>query len=1278
MDLAFDVMRHLLARQIDRLMGLKRSAHLLMVRRTNEGQSSTSGISGGGSDSVAEAMLLNWLSVCLFKYSKEVVSGPLYLLNSAIKHQIEKGPVDAVTGVSRYSLSEEQLLQEQVEYRSLTVYVSVDDRLQAVMPPPLAPPPPSPPNHHLTSAAATLSRNRSTIGCRSAMGGNMAINNITTTTTRRPSTLMSTSNTLNRGGGGGGGGGGRTVEDEEYDHCDRKAMISDGGGDNHNAGSDSLGGVQGGGGGGSGGSSGNSSASPSTGTTSATSTSTGNSSTNNGSNNNGSNSSSYLCRLLDCDTISQAKGKILDTLYRSVGVSQRPDPEEVTLLWRCLKAKSTASTFVNSNSAEQQQLNSSSSREVGVIENHTSPYQQQILSSTGVINSTNTISNSHPPSSSHYTIQDIYGVASMMSKADADKIYNASRRSDTASLLLLGSSNCEVTELPLEDHDASTQMLMTSMVASDEAGAGAAWRRLNTLSHYGVGDGAQLVLCLKVPSRIIPKPWTKGLLQLGLTVQPLQCNLLFIKWSSSGGSLSTQQQQQQQNNGGHLLSNYYHLGAQNDGSTLNRSTIYGPGSVSYDVIGNGSGHQIPLNSTILGPEEIYGGSSGHGYGGPRPYGPNIYSPALMSTPATIQSPALNYSRTALLTRNQSDAEQQPRPADRLFKSSNIITLTKWRRGGRRSLARNFYDRLSSLVRSSSSSTRGGFGHTASTGFKFGSGNGSMAFNGGGGVFDKHKTAFGDTGEEDEDNELINGNGHHPPPQRLAPGQTEQPDKRPDHRRQRLLPLERTGTRNHSQTMRQRRTAALQRRRQKQLRNNSKAFFGRRTSGGMNGRLMMNASQTQSLTSAASAALSASQMNLHSVSTGSGGHHLSSPPPPPPPLIITPSSLMMVNSPPPSSPLSAFTTSASNFFSSLFGSRDQEPFQEGSTDQLKLSSTLQPKSIPEIYLTRLLSTKGTIQQYVDDLWLFDFLDAASASASAQPGNQQNSSSSTSATILATTSEQQTTLVWSDALGRQWKSNTLVGRFWVDLLRKPELLFDLRSSAPVNVCLEVLAANLAEAAGCAQRTAVQPKRGETPACHHHNNSSFSLQLFRCTQEGRWEFFGGGASADHQQQNCSPSKLLFARDIAAYRALIGQYYADVAQLPPVNEAELLAYMKEVSKNYEGKVCKERSVSELISYCLLYKEVIFAALSADPATQREHLHLKFESLIYAAAAAAAACAVDHPQNLQNQALFHNSLASTLSRQPATFYPHHQSQPPISAAAAFSLSGNHDSGISR
>ena len=43
----------------------------------------------------------------------------LFMLYKAIKLQVEKGPVDAVTGDARYSLSEDRLLREKIEPRSL-------------------------------------------------------------------------------------------------------------------------------------------------------------------------------------------------------------------------------------------------------------------------------------------------------------------------------------------------------------------------------------------------------------------------------------------------------------------------------------------------------------------------------------------------------------------------------------------------------------------------------------------------------------------------------------------------------------------------------------------------------------------------------------------------------------------------------------------------------------------------------------------------------------------------------------------------------------------------------------------------------------------------------------------------------------------------------------------------------------------------------------------------------------------------------------------------------
>lgn len=41
------------------------------------------------------------------------------MLFRAIKHQVDKGPVDAVTGKAKYTLNDNRLLREDVEYKTL-------------------------------------------------------------------------------------------------------------------------------------------------------------------------------------------------------------------------------------------------------------------------------------------------------------------------------------------------------------------------------------------------------------------------------------------------------------------------------------------------------------------------------------------------------------------------------------------------------------------------------------------------------------------------------------------------------------------------------------------------------------------------------------------------------------------------------------------------------------------------------------------------------------------------------------------------------------------------------------------------------------------------------------------------------------------------------------------------------------------------------------------------------------------------------------------------------
>ncbi|CAF1616037.1 unnamed protein product, partial [Adineta ricciae] len=73
--------------------------------------------------SIAEKMLSNWFAFLLFGYVKERLGSPLYILFQSIKQQIQKGPIDCFTSESRYSLSEDKLLRQHIDYLSMIVYV---------------------------------------------------------------------------------------------------------------------------------------------------------------------------------------------------------------------------------------------------------------------------------------------------------------------------------------------------------------------------------------------------------------------------------------------------------------------------------------------------------------------------------------------------------------------------------------------------------------------------------------------------------------------------------------------------------------------------------------------------------------------------------------------------------------------------------------------------------------------------------------------------------------------------------------------------------------------------------------------------------------------------------------------------------------------------------------------------------------------------------------------------------------------------------------------------
>ncbi|XP_022708589.1 plexin-B-like [Varroa jacobsoni] len=199
--------------------------------------------------------------------------------------------------------------------------------------------------------------------------------------------------------------------------------------------------------------------------------------------------------------------------------------------------------------------------------------------------------------------------------------------------------------------------------------------------------------------------------------------------------------------------------------------------------------------------------------------------------------------------------------------------------------------------------------------------------------------------------------------------------------------------------------------------------------------------------------------------------------------------------------------------------------------------LRHKNIAEIYLTRLLSTKGTIQSFIDDFfasiltatdelplavkWLFDLFDESACQHVVQN---------------------------SEEVAQAWKSNSLPLRFWVNMLKNPDFVFDIEKSSQLDASLSVIAQSFMDA--CAQ------------------------------------------SEQQLSKNSPSSKLLFAKDIPQYRKLIDNFYRDIASMPPVPDHQLALYMRQLSVQYAGQVDTTNALKDLYIYAAKYNSQILAAL--------------------------------------------------------------------------------------
>ncbi|VDN05642.1 unnamed protein product [Thelazia callipaeda] len=180
-----------------------------------------------------------------------------------------------------------------------------------------------------------------------------------------------------------------------------------------------------------------------------------------------------------------------------------------------------------------------------------------------------------------------------------------------------------------------------------------------------------------------------------------------------------------------------------------------------------------------------------------------------------------------------------------------------------------------------------------------------------------------------------------------------------------------------------------------------------------------------------------------------------------------------------------------------------PSEHGPSDQ-------QDKMVTEIYLTRLLTMKGTLQKFIQNL--LEIIFSTASSNSAIPCVKYM--------FDFMDDQAREHGIEDDEVVHAWKSNSLPLRFWVNLIKNPHFVFDIQKPTKLEGCLSVVAQTLMDA---------------------------------CSTQ------------DHQLTKDSPSsKLLFAKDIYQYRDWVDRYYADIRQMPSITDQDMNALLSEESHSH------------------------------------------------------------------------------------------------------------------
>ncbi|XP_034530045.1 plexin-B2-like [Notolabrus celidotus] len=109
----------------------------------------------------------------------------------------------------------------------------------------------------------------------------------------------------------------------------------------------------------------------------------------------------------------------------------------------------------------------------------------------------------------------------------------------------------------------------------------------------------------------------------------------------------------------------------------------------------------------------------------------------------------------------------------------------------------------------------------------------------------------------------------------------------------------------------------------------------------------------------------------------------------------------------------------------------------------------------------------------------------------------------------------------------------------------------------------------------------------------------------------FMDACTKTEHKLSRESPSnKLLYAKEISTYKKMVDDYYKGIKQMVPVSDQDMNTHLAEVSRQHTDKLNTQVALHQLYQYASKYYDVIIQSLDEDPAAQNKQLTLRLQQI--------------------------------------------------------------------